>query len=135
MNEPIQNTSADIKIKPEEPLTEPFIKAIEKRKYEILFFQDNKAHPFFCSGYDINKLHYDYGQNGITGEWLFTDVIMDTSKRDSHGNITLVRLSYHPQISLVNVPFMVLPAGEKENHIPEDTSVLPIDEDLKDDDL
>ncbi len=140
MNYPIQNTSADIEIKPEEQLSEPFVSALKNHKYEILFFSGNKTHPFYCSEYDCGPVHraevWIKGPGGSNqNEWIFFDVIMDTSKRDPQGKPTLVRMTYHPQISLVNVPFMILPAAnEKEpDHIPEDVSVLPCDEEIKSD--
>lgn len=111
---PIQQASAEIEIKPGEQFPEPFSKAIEYRKYEIVFFRENKAHTFYCSEYiPVDRGRYE--NDVFPGEWTFNDVIMDTSKRDPKGKLILVRMTYHPQISLVNVPFMVLPApGEKD---------------------
>jgi hypothetical protein len=123
MKEPIQNTSADIEKKQLKEGDEPFVTASKIRKYVILFLAEhNKYSQFYCSDYEASAT-YDIplGAGGIgvmTGEWVFLDVIMDTSKRDAEGRATLVRMTYHPQISLVNIPFMVLPAaGEKENSV------------------
>ena len=147
MKEPIQKTSAEIETNQLKEGDEPFITALKNRQYEILFFGENKTHAFYCSDYYTKidykfimykpfplKDEYPISKNLYpTGEWVFTDVIMDTSKRDPEGHPTLIRMTYHPQISLVNVPFMVLPAtGENSvEHIPEDVNVLPSDEDLK----
>jgi hypothetical protein len=118
MKESIQKTSADIQTKQLKEGDEPFVSALKRRKYEIVWMEQKKSHTFYCSDYRASS-EYDVppGAGGIgvmTGEWLFTDVIMDTSKRDAEGRATLVRMTYHPQISLVNIPFMVLPAEEKE---------------------
>jgi len=136
--EPVQKTSVDIKIKPGENLPEPFVTALERRKFEIIWMDNKNTYTFFCRHYEADAT-YDTppGAGGVgvmTGEWLFYDVLMDTSKRDLNGKVTLIRMTYHPQISLVNIPFMVLPAeGEKsEIHIPEDVNVLPSDEDVRD---
>jgi hypothetical protein len=116
MREPIQNTSAEIKGRKSDHLEEgdePFVSALRERKYEIVWMQQMKSHTFFCSDYDTdtNTPVHKFS----AGEWLFNDVIMDTSKFDPQGKPTLIRMTYHPQLSLVNVPFMVLPAeGEKE---------------------
>ena len=73
---------------------------MRNRKYEIIFFGDKKGlHEFFCSDWE-----------GSDGDYDFLDVIMDTSKRGPDGKVTQVKLTYHPEVSLVNVPFMVLPA-------------------------
>lgn len=139
MKEPIQNTSAEIENKSIKEIKEPFITALKNRRYEILFFTERKTHAFYCSDYDLKE----FIENATcftgkpSGEWMFTDVIMDTSKRDPEGHPTLIRMTYHPQISLVNVPFMVLPAaGENSGeHIPENITTryeqTPSDEDLK----
>lgn len=44
------------------------------------------------------------------GGWIFTGVIIDTSKRNPKGEIVLVRFTYHPEVVLANVGFMILPA-------------------------
>ena len=46
------------------------------------------------------------------GEYRFGGVVIDTSKRNPKGEVELVRLSYHPEVSLVNAAFMVVPAPE-----------------------
>ena len=46
------------------------------------------------------------------GQWRFSGVIIDTSKRNPKGEVELARLSYHPEVSLVNAAFMIVPAPE-----------------------
>ena len=122
----IQKSSEDIHIKPGEKLPEPFITALERRKYEVIWMDNKNTYTFFCRHYQADA-SYDVppGAGGVgvmTGEWIFYDVIMDTSKRDSTGKVTLIRMTYHPQTSLVNIPFMVLPAPVEKAKIelPED---------------
>jgi len=47
------------------------------------------------------------------GEYEFKGVIIDTSKRNPRGEIELARLTYHPEISLLNAACMVIPASEE----------------------
>lgn len=49
------------------------------------------------------------------GEYKFEGVMIDTSKRNSEGEVELVRLSYHPELVLVNTAFMVIPAIESSS--------------------
>ena len=46
------------------------------------------------------------------GEYQFKGVIIDTSKRNSEGEVELVRLTYHPELVLLNAACMVIPAPE-----------------------
>lgn len=46
------------------------------------------------------------------GQWKFSGVIIDTSKLNVKGEVELARLTYHPDISLVDIGFMVIPAPE-----------------------
>jgi len=46
------------------------------------------------------------------GEWQFIGVIIDTSKLNANGDVTLARFTYHPKVVLVNIGFMVVPAPE-----------------------
>lgn len=48
------------------------------------------------------------------GQWRFGGVLIDTSKRNPKGEVELVRLTYHPEVMLVNAAFMVVPAPELE---------------------
>jgi len=51
-------------------------------------------------------------QEGPGGQWRFSGVIIDTSKRNAEGKVTLVRITYHPEVVLVNIGFMVILAPE-----------------------
>ena len=77
---------------------------VKELKYEIVVFSPKRDFTFRCKDFKAKK--------GKT--WTFENVIIDTSKRDSLGNVTLKRLTYHPVVSLVNVGFMVIPAPETE---------------------
>lgn len=46
-------------------------------------------------------------------QWEFKHVIVDTSKKDPQGEVVLARLTYHPEVKLVNIGFMVIPAVEE----------------------
>lgn len=46
------------------------------------------------------------------GQWIFEGVIIDTSKRNSSGQVEMVRLTYHPELVLVDTSFMVVCAPE-----------------------
>ena len=46
------------------------------------------------------------------GRYTFRGVVIDTSKRNPKGEVELARLTYHPEISLINAAFMVVPAPE-----------------------
>lgn len=72
--------------------------------FEIVVFSPKRDFTFRCRDYSRAK----------SGAWTFGGVIIDTSKKDPKGEITLKRLTYHPTISLVNVGFMVIPAPEIE---------------------
>ncbi|MBA7573222.1 hypothetical protein ES708_15018 [subsurface metagenome] len=47
------------------------------------------------------------------GQWRFDGVMIDTSKRNPKGEVVLVRLTYHPEVMLVDTAFMVIPAPEE----------------------
>ena len=46
------------------------------------------------------------------GEYRFGGVIIDTSKRNPRGEVELARLTYHPELVLLNAACMVIPAPE-----------------------
>mgnify|MGYP000061753838 CR=1 FL=1 len=71
-------------------------------QYEIVVFSDRKTFTFRCRNYS-----YQEGN-----AWRFENIIIDTSKRNPAGEVELKRITYHPEITLVNVPFMVIPAPE-----------------------
>ena len=88
---------------PDEELKIPEV-FITQLKHEIVVFADKKPFTFRCSRY----------KKRLRGEWLFENVIIDSSKRNPQGGVELKRLTYHPKLSLANVPFMVMPAPEEE---------------------
>lgn len=77
---------------------------IRQLKYEIVVLSQKKEFTFRCKDYKLIK--------GST--WQFSNVIIDTSKLNARGDVELKRVTYHPEIVLANVPFMVLPAVEPE---------------------
>lgn len=86
---------------PDEDL--PIPKAyVTELKYEVVVLTEKKSYTFRCRGY----------RKEPDGAWVFDGVIIDTSKRGPKGEVTLKRLSYHPEVVLVNVPFMIVPAPE-----------------------
>jgi len=46
------------------------------------------------------------------GQWRFDGVVIDTSIKNAKGKVETARITYHPEVSLVNVSFMVVPAPE-----------------------
>jgi len=77
---------------------------IRRLKFEIVVFTTKKDFTFRCSEYEQVP----------SGAWRFGNVIIDTSKRNAKGDVELKRVTYHPEIELVNVPFMVMQAVESE---------------------
>ena len=75
---------------------------ITQLKFEIIILL-KKEFTFRCSEYEPVP----------SGAWRFANVIIDTSKLNPEGEVELKRVSYHPEIELVNVPFMVVPAPEE----------------------
>ena len=47
------------------------------------------------------------------GEYRFGGVVIDTSKRNPKGEVELARVTYHPEVSLLNAACMVVPAFEE----------------------
>ncbi|GAI92912.1 unnamed protein product [marine sediment metagenome] len=86
---------------PDEELTIPEV-YISQLKYEIVVLDQKKEFTFRCSEYKW----YAFA-------WRFANVIIDTSKLNPKGEVELKRVTYHPEIVLVNVPFMAIPAPEK----------------------
>jgi len=75
---------------------------IRQLQYEIVVFGRKKEFTFRCKDHD----HLE------ANAWRFEGVIIDTSKKNPEGEMELKRLSYHPELVLVNVPFMVVTASE-----------------------
>ena len=87
---------------PDEELKIPEV-YIRQLKFEIVILDQKKEFTFRCSEYEL-----------VSGDaWRFANVIIDTSKRNPKGEVELKRVTYHPEINLVNVPFMVVPAPEE----------------------
>lgn len=76
---------------------------IRQLKYEIVVFAQKKDFTFRCSEYERVP----------SGAWRFANVIIDTSKLNDKGELELKRVTYHPEIVLVNATFMVVPAPEE----------------------
>ena len=74
--------------------------------YEIVVFtrkeRGGSDFTFRCRGY----------YQSDDGQWKFSGVIIDTSKLNAKGDIELARFTYHPEVVLVNIGFMVVPAPE-----------------------
>jgi len=76
---------------------------IRQLKHEIVILGLKKEFTFRCSEYEQVP----------SGAWRFAHVIIDTSKLNPKGEVELKRVTYHPELELVNVPFMVMPAPEE----------------------
>jgi len=89
---------------PEEELKIPEV-YITRLKFEIVVLDQKKEFTFRCSEYEQVQ----------GGAWRFAHVIIDTSKLNAQGEVELKRVTYHPEIVLVNAIFMVMPADEKRD--------------------
>ncbi len=78
---------------------------ITQLKYEIVVLDQKKEFTFRCSEYKQVR----------GGAWQFANVIIDTSKLNPKGEIELKRVTYHPEIVLVNATFMAMPAPEERD--------------------
>ena len=87
---------------PEEEFKIPEV-YITQLKFEIVAFTTKKDFTFRCSEYEQVP----------SGAWRFANVIIDTSKLNPKGEVELQRFTYHPELHLVNVPFMAIPAVEE----------------------
>lgn len=75
-------------------------------RYEIVVFTRKER-----GGSDFTFRCKEY-ERISEGEYEFRNVMIDTSKRNPKGEIELTRLTYHPEVTLVNIGFMVIPAAE-----------------------
>ena len=89
--------------RPDEDLKVPEA-LIRQLKYEIVVLGQKKEFTFRCSEYKQVR----------GGAWQFAKVIIDTSKLNAKGDVELKRVTYHPELVLANVPFMVVPAVEEK---------------------
>ncbi|MBA7600676.1 hypothetical protein ES703_07735 [subsurface metagenome] len=87
---------------PDEELSIPEV-YITRLKFEIVVLGQKKEFTFRCSKYKQVR----------GGAWRFSHVIIDSSKLNAKGDVELKRVTYHPEIVLVNVSFMVVKAPEK----------------------
>lgn len=84
-------------------IPEAYLKGL---KYEIVVFSRKER-----GGSDFTFRCKRYSRS-FRGEWRFSGVIIDTSKLNANGDVELARISYHPQVMLFNIGFMVVPAPE-----------------------
>jgi len=87
---------------PDEELKIPEV-YITRLKYEIVVLDQKKEFTFRCSEYKRVR----------GGAWRFDNVIIDSSKLNAKGEVELKRVTYHPQLQLINATFMVVPAPEE----------------------
>lgn len=80
------------------PIPEEYVLGL---KYEVLVLSSKKVFTFKC---------VDYSREG--GIFAFKGVIIDTSHRNARGQLTEYRISYHDEIVLANVGFMLIPLPE-----------------------
>ena len=74
--------------------------------YEIVVFARKER-----GGSDFSFRCGEYEQ-ASDSQWRFTGVIIDTSIKNAKGEVEMARLTYHPDVVLVNIGFMVIPAAE-----------------------
>jgi len=72
-------------------------------RYEIVVFVRKER-----GGSDFTFRCWDYKRTR-DGQWRFDRVMMDSSKLNSERKVELAIFSYHPEVLLVNVAFMVYP--------------------------
>jgi len=91
--------------KPDEELRIPEV-YIKDLHFEVIVFTRKER-----GGSDFTFRCRQY-ERVADGEYRFVGVVIDTSKRNPKGEVELVRLTYHPEVSLINAAFMVVPAFE-----------------------
>ena len=79
---------------------------IKDLRYEITVFVRKER-----GGSDFTFRCWDYKRTR-DGQWRFDRVMMDSSKLNSERKVELAIFSYHPEVLLVNVAFMVYPRPE-----------------------
>jgi hypothetical protein len=84
-------------------IPEAYLKGL---RYEIVVFSSDLR-----GGSDFTFRCREYHQSD-DGQWRFSGVIIDTSKLNAKGDVELARFTYHPEVVLVNIGFMVVPAPE-----------------------
>jgi len=86
---------------PDEELRIPEL-YITRLKFEVVVLDRKKEFTFRCSEYEQVQ----------GGAWRFAHVIIDTSKLNAKGEVELKRVTYHPELVLINATCMVVPALE-----------------------
>ena len=84
-------------------IPEAYLKGL---RYELVVFTRKER-----GGSDFTFRCKEYAQDS-DGQWRFSGVIIDTSKLNAKGEVVLARFTYHPEVVLVNIGFMVVPAPE-----------------------
>jgi len=79
---------------------------LKELRHEIVVFTRKER-----GGSDFTFRCKEY-QEGAGGLWKFSGVIIDTSKLNAKGEVELARITYHPEVTLVNIGFMIVPASE-----------------------
>jgi len=90
---------------PDEKLSIPEV-YIKDLHFEIVVFTRKER-----GGSDFTFRCKEY-ERVADGEYRFGGVIIDTSKRNPRGEVELARLTYHPELVLLNAACMVIPAPE-----------------------
>ena len=84
-------------------IPEAYLKNLD---YEIVVFTRKER-----GGSDFTFRCREYHKSD-DDQWKFSGVIIDTSKLNASGEVELARFTYHPEVVLVNIGFMVIPAPE-----------------------
>jgi len=79
---------------------------LKRLRYEIVVFARKER-----GGSDFTFRCREY-ETTADGQWRFAGVVIDTSIKNAKGEVETARLTYHPEISLVDIGFMVIPAAE-----------------------
>jgi len=81
---------------------------INDLRYEIVVFARKER-----GGSDFTFRCREY-QRDPDGQRRFEGVIIDTSIKNPQGVVELARVTYHPEVVLVDIGFMVIPAPEDD---------------------
>ena len=99
------NKQREWEAKPDEELRIPEV-YIKDLHFEVIVFtrkeRGGSDFTFRCKEYERTQ----------DGQWRFGGVVIDTSKRNPKGEVELARLTYHPELVLLNAACMVIPAPE-----------------------
>jgi len=84
-------------------LPEVYLKPL---RYEIIVFARKER-----GGSDFTFRCQEYSRTP-EGLWFFRGVVIDTSIKNANGGVEIARLTYHPEVMLADIGFMVIPAPE-----------------------